>query len=391
MSRLVWMALLLPILMSCTERPDPDAAADPPARRTEHAPLGEGDWPSFRGNPQLTGAAVSALPEEPELLWTYEAGSPVSATAAVVGGRVYVGTHAGTVICIDLLDGTRKWQAEVGDVISAAPLVHDGTVYVGDESGWLRALDAETGEERWSYKANAMIMSAATPAGDAILFGSYDFILYCLDAETGEERWTLRTGNYVHASPCVAGDRVVVAGCDGKVRMIDLETGEQTAELDTRDNFAGSAAYKDGHVYLGDMGGTRRAVRTADMTVAWEKADDVGSYYASAAVQGDRVVFASQAGTLLCADRATGEVLWTAKMDAGMDSSPVIVGDRVFVGTDGGTLAGVRLSDGSAVWSFSAGAAITASPAAGRGRLVVGTDDGAVYCFGPGQQEAPGR
>ena len=49
------------------------------------------DWLSFRGNPQLTGVATGELPENPELLWTFEAGDGIESTAAVAGGTVYVG------------------------------------------------------------------------------------------------------------------------------------------------------------------------------------------------------------------------------------------------------------------------------------------------------------
>ena len=65
------------------------------------------DWPSFRCTPDMAGVAHSALPDKLERLWTYEAGSAVTSTAAIVGGRVFVGTDDGEVLCLDLRDGLR--------------------------------------------------------------------------------------------------------------------------------------------------------------------------------------------------------------------------------------------------------------------------------------------
>ena len=54
-----------------------------------------GNWVSFRGNAQLTGVADSELPDDPQLLWTFQAGDMIESTAAVVDGMVYVGALNG--------------------------------------------------------------------------------------------------------------------------------------------------------------------------------------------------------------------------------------------------------------------------------------------------------
>ncbi|MBI1922915.1 hypothetical protein HYR99_01560 [Candidatus Poribacteria bacterium] len=37
----------------------------------------QSEWPSFRGNPQLTGVAIGDLPENPQLLWTFKASDSI--------------------------------------------------------------------------------------------------------------------------------------------------------------------------------------------------------------------------------------------------------------------------------------------------------------------------
>ena len=53
------------------------------------------DWLSFRGNPQLTGVATGELPENLELLWTFETEDAIESTAAIATGTVYVGSLDG--------------------------------------------------------------------------------------------------------------------------------------------------------------------------------------------------------------------------------------------------------------------------------------------------------
>ena len=67
-------------------------------------------WPTFRGGPAQAGVAADALPETPDLLWTYEAGEGIESTAAFVGEAVYVGTDGGRLLCLNAGDGSLKWE-----------------------------------------------------------------------------------------------------------------------------------------------------------------------------------------------------------------------------------------------------------------------------------------
>ena len=48
------------------------------------APAGE--WPQFRGTRELTGISNATVPEELQLLWTYEAGESIDSSAAIFDG-----------------------------------------------------------------------------------------------------------------------------------------------------------------------------------------------------------------------------------------------------------------------------------------------------------------
>ena len=63
--------------------------------------------------------AESALPDKLDLLWTFEAGSPIISTAAIADGVAYVGTEAGDLLAINMADGSRKWRYETGGALSS--------------------------------------------------------------------------------------------------------------------------------------------------------------------------------------------------------------------------------------------------------------------------------
>jgi outer membrane protein assembly factor BamB len=70
--------------------------------------------------------------------WTYDAGAPLFAGAAVVGKTAYVGDLKGVVHAIDLAEGTEVWKLDLnaaaglkGAMIFGAPIVHGGRLYVG--------------------------------------------------------------------------------------------------------------------------------------------------------------------------------------------------------------------------------------------------------------------
>ena len=91
------------------------------------------DWPSFRGNPQLTGVATSELPEELALLWTFQAEDIIESTAAVVDGTVYFGALDSYLYAVDAQTGELEWTFQAGGQIKASPSVQEGVLYFADE------------------------------------------------------------------------------------------------------------------------------------------------------------------------------------------------------------------------------------------------------------------
>lgn len=343
------------------------------------------DWPTFRGKAQNTGVAHSPLSTNLSVRWTYETGSSVESTAAVVGDRVYVGTMTGALLALDLTTGRLRWKYLTGgNAISAAPLVQGTRVYVGDEGGTFHCVNAINGMKHWTFGTGGEIKSSAIYVDGSVLFGSYDSNLYRLDANTGRKLWQYTAEAQVHCTPTEAAGLVMIAGCDGFLRMIDLRTGQEKRSALLGGNFAGAPAYASGAVYVGSMDGRYWGVRLSDARILWERAEvsRSGAIYAAPAVMGDALIFASRSDTVFRANRATGEVEWTAHTRSDVNSSPVINGGQVLFGSSDGNIYRVGLNDGQKNWTYNTGSAISASPAIGQRRLVIGTEGGTIYCFG---------
>src|SRR5882757_8271871 len=88
------------------------------------------DWPMHRGGPQLQGRTEMAAPAKADLAWTYAAGKPIKAAAAIAGGRVFFGDDDGIVHAVDFFTGKALWKFKTEASIEAAPLVLNDTVFL---------------------------------------------------------------------------------------------------------------------------------------------------------------------------------------------------------------------------------------------------------------------
>lgn len=342
------------------------------------------DWPMFRGNPRLTGVAGGSLPEPLAVRWRYETKEPVTATAAISSGIVYVGCDDGNLYALNLADGALRWKFATGEMIESSPTVTGGLVVWGNDAGIIHACDAKTGELRWKYETDGRIISSAVPYQNRIVVGSYDGYLYCLDVADGKLIWKYAADERVHSTPALTDGYALFGGCDGHLHVVDLETGARKAHIALGSVTGASAAVDGANAYLGTHGEEVLGVDWRAGRVLWryENPQRGNAFMSSAAFKNDLVVIGGRDKLLHALDAKTGQPRWTLTVKDRIDGSPVIVGARVYIGDGGGVLRAADLSTGKEVWRFETGGGIWASPAVGEGCLVIATDGGVVYCFG---------
>jgi outer membrane protein assembly factor BamB len=354
-------------------------------------------WPSFRGDPQLTGVAHSTLPEELTPLWIVEREDGFESTAALSDKTAFVGSLDGTLMAVDLATGEDRWQYKAGEEIRSSPLLHHGVVLVGDENGTLHAVDSSSGRGTWTFSAAAAITSSPTPTPGCIAFGSHDSFLYCVAPDDGSLVWKLETEGFVQSTPALYGDLLVAAGCDGYLRLVQARDGKQLKAAELGGYVGASAAVVSGRAFIGTFSNEVLAVDLESAETAWRYRHPTREFpfYSSAAVAKGIVVVGGRDRMVHGIDASTGGSRWTFDAGSRVDTSPVITGDRVVVATGEGELMTLDLDTGKPIWRYDIASPIAASPAVASGRLVIGTLEGSLYCFGassnPGASPAPRR
>ena len=385
----VAVCLVLAVLMK--KQPGINEVETVPEPTGPKATVWEGkDWPMFRGGQGLLGRAGGTLPDSLELLWKFETGDQVKSSPTIVDDMVYVGSADANMYAIGLEDGKEVWKYQTPDMIESTPCVVDGSVYVGCSDGFLYALEAKTGTFRWKYETEGEILGAANwmrspdNAGLWILIGSYDSRLYCVEAANGRAVWTYETGDRINGSPAVSDQKTAFGGCDAIIHVVSLVDGTKALGIDGGSYIAGSAAFIDGQIYVGNYDNVFVRADVADKKIVWEYAESDAAFFSSPAVGGDVVIFGGRDKKVHCIGRDDGKVVWTFQTLGEVDSSPAICGDKVVVGSEDGWLYVLKLSDGTKIWSYEIGQPVMSSPAVAGGIVVVGCDDGYVYAFGAG-------
>ncbi len=347
----------------------------------------------FHGGQGLLGRAQGTLADSLTLLWKYKTQAEVKSSAAIEGGRVFIGSSDHRVYALDLRTGETLWSYEADDAVESSPCVLNGRVFVGSSDNFLYSLDAGTGELLWEYETDGQILGSPnwtrSPDGQKtwIVVGSYDNRLHCVDAESGKVVWTYETDNYVNGSPAVDQDKCVFGGCDAMIHVVSLLDGTRVAQIDGGSYIAASAAFVDGQVFVGNHENVFLRADVADSKIVWRYEQSDAAFFSSPAVTEQLVVFGGRDEYVHCVRRDNGRRVWAFKTLGEVNSSPVICGDKVVVGSDDGRLYLLTLADGRQLWSYELGQPVTSSPAVAGGLAVVGCDDGYVYAFGPKQAD----
>jgi outer membrane protein assembly factor BamB len=355
------------------------------------------EWPTFHGNPGLTGAAGGALPTEREELWRVKVGSSVDTTPVAGGGLLYASAGNGKLVALDPA-GQEKWSRTIAGAAEeqkprpesfAAPLLYARELLIAAaRSGKVYALDAKTGKSRWTYDAGENIqgtpnvhVSKGKP--DRILVLTQpDGALHCIDATKGKALWTTEGPARTDSHISVARGRIVFGSCDTAVHAVSVEDGSEMASvtLGEGSEIAGGIAVPGDLAFTGNRSGALVCVDLGRREIVWNHAAGSGELFTTPAVGKNRVVVVSGDGNVVCLDRKAGKKLWAHAAGAMVPKAPVIAGDLVVASLDG-TLAILKLQDGSKAWSHDISDEIT-SPAIVGDLIVVGSDEGQLHAFG---------
>ena len=182
--------------------------------------------------------AIDAGDQRP--LWSSVPLSGVSRTGVtVLDSTAFVGVNDGTVIAVDLTEGSIAWEQQTGAQLVTTLAAGDGLLLVGlqgdrDTQPAIVALDAVTGQERWRHEPVApSAFVSAVSVGDgsafAVFTGLSETSIVAVDLADGAERWNRRASGTIDPSspPVVGEDSIYVTDLAGHTRALDAATGEE--------------------------------------------------------------------------------------------------------------------------------------------------------------------
>ena len=157
------------------------------------------------------------------------------------------------------------------------------------------------------------------------------------------EAWRTNLGCSINEHTPVIADGLLLIGCDSPVfTALDARTGavRWTAPLDGAVQFAAGVDGTD--VYVGDNGGSLRALDVATGTEHWSV--KVDPFRFPGVVDGT-LYTGTTVGSVLGLDPATGAVHWSWQAPAGVrEVVSTVVGDTLYAGADDGSCTPSRSS-----------------------------------------------
>ncbi len=156
------------------------------------------------------------------LIWTYHAHDAVKASPTLSGGTLYFGDYSGRLQAISERSGRRIWISKSegallgsGTFYSTAAVVY-GRVFLGSTDGRVYAYDASSGRLDWAVQTGAYVYASpavtnAPGLGPTIYLGSYNGFFYAINARSGHIDWRFNAHGRISGSATIVGRTVYFA------------------------------------------------------------------------------------------------------------------------------------------------------------------------------------
>ncbi len=276
-------------------------ASNPPMGDLSAQPMWNG-WgvdPTTNARFQPSSAAGLSLAQVPNLKLKWAFGLPLAEEAhsqpTVAGGRVFVGSDAGTVYSLDAATGCVYWSFQADGAMrvatSIAPVKAMGSTkyaaYFGDQRANMYALDAENGKLLWKVKVDEHPVAQIT--GSPTLYEGHLYV----PMASAEERAAGLSMTY----PCCT--------FRGSVTALDAKTGKQIWKTYIiPDPPKQSTKSAQGVLHYAPAGGAVWAAPTVDVR---RHALYIGTGDAYTEPAGKRT------DAVMALDMDTGKVLWSVQ------------------------------------------------------------------------------
>jgi outer membrane protein assembly factor BamB len=348
------------------------------------------NWPRFRG-PNGSGLGEAAIPpqwSQANRKWSTKLPGTGHGSPVVWGDRVFVlcgdpASGARIAVCVNARTGQIEWQRpfqslthkhhKLNSLASSTPAVDAERVYFAWGTPQKLTLLALTHEGKPAWEADLGPVhrehgfgSSPIVQDDLVILSNdqeREGHLFALDARSGKVRWKLpRAENHSnYSTPCIytppgGTPQVVVVSWRLGATGVDLATGRQLWQMplfaERQERAIGSPSTSGEHLIVNCAftGGPKHVVvlkpgaTAGTMQEAWRLEKTV-PHIPSPILVGDRAFLWSDQGIVTCAKLATGEILWSERVEGEYFGSPVCTGDKLIAVDKAGTAVVIAAAD----------------------------------------------
>ncbi|MFH1143743.1 MAG: PQQ-binding-like beta-propeller repeat protein [Candidatus Eisenbacteria bacterium] len=204
-------------------------------------------------------------------IWDQRLDDGIQAGLTIAKGHILgVTDHVnGKLFCLEARRGDMLWSRTLG-AAWGAPLVRDGRVYAASKSGTVVAVELDDGSHVWQRRLGVTIRSGLAFAESVLFVPTAEDSLLAFKAEDGERVWGISCGGGLYGPPVVKGGRLWCLTYSGRLLMLDARDGATLAQAHLQASFR-SGMVSGEHLYALSTGGTLFAITAGDLSVVWER------------------------------------------------------------------------------------------------------------------------
>lgn len=286
-------------------------------------------------------------------LWRVNAGVPLTAGVGADAGTVAVGA-AGGMLLVYSADGKQRWKAQASSEILGAPAVAQGMVIVRSIDNRIVAFDADSGVRRWQLQRNAPALALRSAPG-MVVDGQSAYVgmpggrMVALALSNGGPRWEVAVGDPrgateleriadVSGVPVLVGREVCAVAYQGRLGCVDTSTGA-TRWAKEFSSEVGLGA-DDRNVYGADDRGNVNAFTYDAGVSVWRNNTLANRRLTAPAPVGRAVAVGDYQGYIHFLSREDGAILARTATDGSqVIGTPAVNGNTVIFQTQAGTVA----------------------------------------------------
>ena len=111
------------------------------------------EWPTYRNNPQRSGATESPVNTKLKIAWTAPISTKLEGIVSAEKKVFIAGSDTHTIYAINAESGKKEWEYTAGARMDSPPTIYKGMVFFGSSDGHVYCLRASDGTLAWQFQA----------------------------------------------------------------------------------------------------------------------------------------------------------------------------------------------------------------------------------------------